>query len=448
MLKNISNSFLIAMALAGSLSAYYLFTAITSNDFLLKKSNKRIASIFENIVENTQLKNLVIEIMIENGGHSGKLTFMNLVENLANTKGFNSFNYEYKETYLDEYIADSGNMFVRHTLTNINKESHNTTTVQSKWCWVKTDCKSKIYTPQKTSKLDIEYQKSGVLKITTPIMKNNDFIGKLTIKLDMKDSEIYKTHNISTTTRVDLNNSLTIINLIDKNALFGDRFSYAKTYFVSENIIMVINTPYTILLLENKNEIAAFFVITFILSLITLTLLHERKYNIELQDKTYKDPLTKLYNRLYFDSNDFLTNNNNHLKDGGKISLITIDGNKIKSINDQYGHLVGDAAIKHISTAIKSCIRDSDVAVRTGGDEFVIVAHCDKNAAKELSNRIKSSVKSRKLSLMNITITISAGYTELAEDESLDNAINRADKLLYIDKSNSKDSSYELADTM
>ena len=75
----------------------------------------------------------------------------------------------------------------------------------------------------------------------------------------------------------------------------------------------------------------------------------------------YRDSLTKAYSRGYLD--DFMAN----LQDADGVAIADID--RFKSINDRYGHLIGDMALREVSAAINSCLGKSDVLIRYGGDE-------------------------------------------------------------------------------
>ncbi len=79
----------------------------------------------------------------------------------------------------------------------------------------------------------------------------------------------------------------------------------------------------------------------------------------------YRDSLTKAYSRGYLD--DFMAN----LQDADGVAIADID--RFKSINDRYGHLIGDMALREVSAAINSCLGKSDVLIRYGGDEFLIL---------------------------------------------------------------------------
>ena len=81
--------------------------------------------------------------------------------------------------------------------------------------------------------------------------------------------------------------------------------------------------------------------------------------------KLFLDPLTATYSRRYFET--YLT----HME--GMECVEIIDVNQFKQVNDTYGHPAGDVVLRDIAAAIKSCIRSSDILVRYGGDEFLLI---------------------------------------------------------------------------
>ena len=80
------------------------------------------------------------------------------------------------------------------------------------------------------------------------------------------------------------------------------------------------------------------------------------------------------------------------LQNGGSVSLIMIDGDRFKDINDEYGHDTGDKVLQSIAKAMRESVRDSDCAARIGGDEFLIVGAMNEKAAYEVAERIRQKV--------------------------------------------------------
>ena len=103
------------------------------------------------------------------------------------------------------------------------------------------------------------------------------------------------------------------------------------------------------------------------------------------------DQLTGMYNRKYLD--EFTeTTIPQALRTNTPYGILMIDIDFFKMINDTYGHDVGDEGIRVVSRVIKDSIRESDVAIRFGGEEFIVLLHnCDKKFIKEIAEKIRIS---------------------------------------------------------
>ncbi|MBB6063366.1 diguanylate cyclase (GGDEF)-like protein [Thermosipho japonicus] len=129
------------------------------------------------------------------------------------------------------------------------------------------------------------------------------------------------------------------------------------------------------------------------------------------------DKLTGAYNRGVL--------NSNFLKKGDV--LVFVDLNKFKQINDTLGHDVGDKVLQKLSSIIKSNINSSDLLIRMGGDEFLIVLKSkDENIAEDLIKKIFEEFKNS----FEFSPTFSWGISKI-EDDNIDNAIRDADDLMY-----------------
>ena len=111
--------------------------------------------------------------------------------------------------------------------------------------------------------------------------------------------------------------------------------------------------------------------------------------------------------------------------------LIDLDG--FKKVNDTFGHLVGDELLVVAAKRINSHIRDDDLAVRLGGDEFsVVVEHGGIDEAKRVAARIVSSVAAPiALSRIRLSVTASVGIVEILPSSKLENVLNHADLAMY-----------------
>ncbi|QDW35451.1 sensor domain-containing diguanylate cyclase [Yersinia sp. KBS0713] len=113
------------------------------------------------------------------------------------------------------------------------------------------------------------------------------------------------------------------------------------------------------------------------------------------------------------------------------LSLLSLDLDNFKFINDQYGHSVGDLTLTHIVDVIRNNIREIDVLGRWGGDEFMIVLpNTQLNEAKTIAEEIRQLIEVMPVD-GNIHVTMSLGVVELAQNEAQEQLLIRADKMLY-----------------
>ncbi len=160
--------------------------------------------------------------------------------------------------------------------------------------------------------------------------------------------------------------------------------------------------------------------------------------NIQLRSKVSLDPLTGLYNRRLLESSI-----NSVLEKGQELSVLMIDIDNFKNVNDTYGHQFGDDVIKNVSFSIKEELREGDSAVRYGGEEFcVILARTSKEEAREIGERIRKNVEARELSYVNqVThFTVSIGVASSKTDSLIASRplIRAADRALYDAKKTGK----------
>lgn len=148
------------------------------------------------------------------------------------------------------------------------------------------------------------------------------------------------------------------------------------------------------------------------------------------------DALTGLYNRRYFDIHlDKMLKNS--LVTNKPLSVMIVDIDHFKKVNDSYGHLSGDEILKQVPQRILKNIRPTDLAVRYGGEEFVIVfPDTSIKQAAGIAERIRRSIESRQFDISvdpyQIKCTISSGLSSYVHsDANHHTLIERADKALY-----------------
>jgi diguanylate cyclase (GGDEF)-like protein len=169
-----------------------------------------------------------------------------------------------------------------------------------------------------------------------------------------------------------------------------------------------------------------------------VTKLREQDTLIAQQEKVANyDFLTGIYNRHKLHK-IFTKESERVNRYGGKLSLMLIDIDDFKVINDTYGHEIGDSVLKEFSDIISSNIRTLDYFARWGGEEFVILLpNTSSNDACIRAEFLRKCIEAHIFSYVN-NITISIGLAEYAENELLEKLIDKADKALYTAKSNGK----------
>lgn len=157
----------------------------------------------------------------------------------------------------------------------------------------------------------------------------------------------------------------------------------------------------------------------------------ERKIREEkIQYISYHDNTTGIYNRTYFDE----ARNTLDIPENLPLSVIIGDVNGMKMINDTFGHVKGDMLLKEIADILQQCVRENDIAARTGGDEFsILLPRADEQVVKEVVDRIRAKCDEKRHESDNeIYIDIALGYTTKNDpSESLDKIIMLAEDLMY-----------------
>lgn len=159
----------------------------------------------------------------------------------------------------------------------------------------------------------------------------------------------------------------------------------------------------------------------------------------ELEKESFTDPLTGMYNRRYMDKflQEEIAKAHRYKFD---LSLLLLDLDYFKLINDQYGHQVGDQVLADMSALLVHELRDSDILARYGGEEFLVVApNTGSRDAKLLAERLRKRIETHNFSVdakaLEIKLTVSIGVSSyggsITSQESL---IYTADNNLYLAK--------------
>lgn len=156
----------------------------------------------------------------------------------------------------------------------------------------------------------------------------------------------------------------------------------------------------------------------------------------ELKHKVNHDYLTGLNSRDWF-MNQALIELNRANRFSSPLSLLMLDIDFFKAVNDTHGHQVGDIALKSVADIAKSTLRDFDICARLGGEEFaVLLPETNKSQAYEVAERLRLAIENSKVPLpsggLPLTMTISIGVSSMtSKDDNIDVLISKADKALY-----------------
>lgn len=151
---------------------------------------------------------------------------------------------------------------------------------------------------------------------------------------------------------------------------------------------------------------------------------------------SYRDELTGLANRRY--AMEIIEKFINR-RDQARFSLVSVDLNRFKYINDTYGHEAGDYVLQQLSKTLESSVRASDFVFRLGGDEFLVLlaGQYKPENLEKIIQKLKKAVKNRSFRYKGNTlnVTLSAGYASFpADSKSLDELLRQSDVAMFKDK--------------
>jgi diguanylate cyclase (GGDEF)-like protein len=175
--------------------------------------------------------------------------------------------------------------------------------------------------------------------------------------------------------------------------------------------------------------------ICLVVTLVVLLLLHRviRRYQLKIEAQATLDSLTGLPNRRGFDLMA-LKAMQEAQREPKPLAALLIDIDHFKRLNDEHGHLAGDEVLVGFAQDLQSCLRQSDIICRWGGEEFIILLK-DTNSAstQQVAEKIRLLAEQHSYSFSGtpLQITVSVGLTELQPDDTLHSLIARADHALY-----------------
>lgn len=171
--------------------------------------------------------------------------------------------------------------------------------------------------------------------------------------------------------------------------------------------------------------------------------LHKKVADLELEQQdiikySSLDSLTGAYNRSVLD--EFLEKAFNEAKKNEKeLSLLMLDIDYFKSVNDTYGHLIGDQVLQVFVMLLQKTLRDKDCIIRYGGEEFLVILHDTKfEFAYKIAERIRKLAENNLITPDETPITVSIGVASLQHEEKFEELLKKADENLYRAKANGR----------
>ncbi len=165
----------------------------------------------------------------------------------------------------------------------------------------------------------------------------------------------------------------------------------------------------------------------------------ERKQKEKLKKYVYVDVLTGLYNRYFLES--VIPRELKKVERYNQpLSVLFLDIDDFKYVNDLYGHDVGDEVLKIIGKIFRENIRKTDIPIRYGGDEFLIfLPFTTESSAVKLAQKLKDKISEEIGKKLGINVTLSISVMEVKDELNLNKILKELDNLLYIAKERGKD---------
>jgi diguanylate cyclase (GGDEF)-like protein len=153
----------------------------------------------------------------------------------------------------------------------------------------------------------------------------------------------------------------------------------------------------------------------------------------ELASMADADPLLGILNRRAFER-ELVRAMAYAQRYGTTLSVVYLDLNDFKAVNDRHGHATGDVVLRRVSAVLVEHVRKSDIVGRLGGDEFaVVLVRADHARAADKARQLVAAIAEKPVGCEGVQVTIaaSAGVAELGEGDSVESLVGRADREMY-----------------
>jgi len=220
----------------------------------------------------------------------------------------------------------------------------------------------------------------------------------------------------------------------------GESFFVAARYIPEFQWVMLVEQPETAALEVARKNLVNTLLVGLLTSclVIAICMAAVNVFHKRMERLATTDELTGLANRREFERL-FLRAEARQRRHAGNLSLVMLDVDSFKKINDACGHLTGDNVLRTVSDAILKSVRVEDLVVRWGGDEFLVLAECESERACEMAERIRVAVGGMNLEILRacmppLSLSVSVGVAEYVPGEGLDSFLGRADAAMYAAK--------------
>lgn len=171
------------------------------------------------------------------------------------------------------------------------------------------------------------------------------------------------------------------------------------------------------------------------------TIVDTQRSKSHFEHQASTDALTGIYNRHWM-SKAFPRALHRCALNKQPFAVMVVDIDHFKKINDTYGHLIGDLALKAVAKCMSENLRPHDLLARYGGEEFaVLLTEADLESAKMVAERLRTKISAVEIQANDTKfhVTLSIGITPTQNDDKLENLIHEADQALYRAKQNGRD---------
>lgn len=215
----------------------------------------------------------------------------------------------------------------------------------------------------------------------------------------------------------------------------GDNHILHVNYLPELKWYLFVEQNETVALADVRRSLYLNLAISLFVTLIVIVLIHVVmvRYQGHIEEMASTDKLTGLLNRHAF--NILMTKLlSEYRRDPKPLSVLMADIDHFKLINDLHGHQAGDIVLKAVAERLKSGLRESDLAVRWGGEEFLLVLKgCTRGEAERIAEHLRAAILATPIQVhdQQIDVTVSLGVSEYDGKESAEQLIDRVDHALY-----------------